>query len=129
MQKITTFLMFDGKAEEAMNFYTSIFKESTILNVVRYEKDEQGIEGKIKHASFTLNNQQFMCMDSSGHNFNFTPSTSLFIVCNSEEEIDELFKQLSPNGQVMMPLDAYPFGKKYAWVSDRFGVSWQLMYN
>jgi predicted 3-demethylubiquinone-9 3-methyltransferase (glyoxalase superfamily) len=79
------------------------------------------------HATFTLNGQQFMCIDSSPvHDFTFTPSISLHVTCNSHQEIEELFKNLSSNGQVLMPLDKYPFSEKYAWVKDRFGVSWQM---
>lgn len=127
MQKITTFLMFEGQAEAAMNFYTSLFEKSGILNLVRYGPNESGVEGTLKHATFTLNGQLFMCMDSNvRHEFTFTPSMSFFITCETEPEIDRLFEQLSQAGKVSMPLDRYPFSEKFAWVSDQFGVSWQL---
>jgi len=127
MQKITTFLMFDGKAEEAMRFYTSLFKRSEILGITRYGPNEDGAEGTVKHATFTVNGQEFMCIDSSApHGFTFTPSMSLYVRCDTEEEIDALFAKLAQDGQVFMPLDRYPFSGKFGWVSDRFGVSWQL---
>jgi predicted 3-demethylubiquinone-9 3-methyltransferase (glyoxalase superfamily) len=127
MQKITTFLMFDGQAEEAMRFYTSLFDNSDILSVTRYGPDEAGAEGKVMHATFSLNDQQFMCIDSNiKHDFTFTPAVSLYVNCETEGEIDTLFKRLSQGGEVLMPLDRYPFSERFAWVSDRFGVSWQL---
>ena len=127
MQKITTFLMFDGKAEEAMRFYMSLFKRSEILGITRYGANEDGVEGTVKHATFTLNGQEFMCIDSSiQHGFTFTPSMSLYVRCDTEGEIDALFAKLAQDGQVLMPLDRYPFSDKFGWVSDKFGVSWQL---
>lgn len=127
MQKITTFLMFEGEAEAAMNFYISLFEDSEVLNLTRYGPGEAGAEGSVQQAIFSLNGQVFMCIDSNvEHGFSFTPSMSLFVACESEEEIDELFEKLSLEGVVRMPLDSYPFSAKFAWVSDRFGVSWQL---
>lgn len=127
MQKIMTFLMFEGKAEEAMNFYTSLFENSKIESITRYKANETGKEGTVKHAVFSLNGQQYMCIDSPAkHEFNFTPSISLYVTCETEEEIDNLFKQLSEGGEVLMPLDQYPFSEKFGWVNDKYGVSWQL---
>ena len=127
MQKFTTFLMFQGQAEEAMNLYTSLFKQSAILNITRYGANEAGAEGTVQHAIFTLNGHEFMCIDSSAqHAFTFTPSISLYVRCDTEEEIDTVFVTLSQDGQIFMPLDRYPFSKKFGWLSDRFGVSWQL---
>jgi len=130
MQKITNFLMFAGRAEEAMNFYISLFDNSKVEHIIRYKAGESGTEGTVMHAKFSLNGQQFMCIDSSvQHAFTFTPAMSLYVNCESEAEVDELFKALSDGGGVLMPLAAYPFSKKYAWVSDKFGVSWQLSFN
>lgn len=127
MQKVTPFLMFEGQAEEAMNFYTSLFDQSEILSIARYDPNEAGREGSVFQATFSLKGQQFMCIDSSvKHNFTFTPSISLFINCETEEEVDRLFKELSQGGAVLMPLEAYPFSPRFAWVADKFGVSWQL---
>jgi len=127
MQKVTTFLMFTGQAEAAMNLYTSLFKQSEILNLTRYGANEAGAEGTVQHATFTLNGQEFMCIDSSAqHAFTFTPSISLYVRCETEEEIDRVFAALSQDGQILMPLDRYPFSAKFGWLADRFGVSWQL---
>jgi len=123
---ITTFLMFDGKAEEAMTFYVSLFAGARILTVERYGKGEMGPEGSVKLATFDLAGQMFMCIDSPAkHAFTFTPSMSLFVDCG-ELEIDTLFARLSEGGHVLMPLAEYPFSRRFGWVSDMFGVSWQL---
>ena len=127
MQQIVPFLMFEGCAEEAMEFYTSTFKNAEVLNVTRYGKDSAGLEGSVQQASFSLNGLEFMCIDSNiKHAFSFTPSLSLYVKCTSETEIEELFEKLSAGGNVLMPLTNYPFSKKFAWISDKFGVTWQL---
>lgn len=126
MQKITTFLMFEGKAEEAMNFYVSLF-DGAVVNVRRYGPDGPGAEGSVEHATFTLAGQEYMCIDSSvKHGFTFTPAVSLYVTCADEPEIDRLYTALSEKGGVLMPLNDYGFSKKFGWVNDRYGVSWQL---
>ncbi|ASS74380.1 hypothetical protein CIG75_04860 [Tumebacillus algifaecis] len=125
--QITTFLMFEGKAESAMNFYMSIFDNSEIVSIRRYGAEGPGPEGTVQHAKFLLNGQEFMCIDSFiKHEFTFTPSMSLFVTCHTEEEIDRLYASLSENGGVLMPLAAYPGLEKFGWVADQFGVSWQI---
>lgn len=128
MEKVIPFLMFqDGNAEEAMNFYTSLVEDSEITNIIRYVANESGVEGSIMQATFTLKGQEFMCIDSNvKHEFSFTPSFSIYIICNTEDEIRDFYQRLSEGGQVLMPLDNYGFSKKFGWVNDRFGVSWQL---
>jgi predicted 3-demethylubiquinone-9 3-methyltransferase (glyoxalase superfamily) len=127
MMKVTPFLMFEGNAEEAMNYYTSLIEGSKINSIVRYGANESGTEGSVMQATFTLKDQEFMCIDSNvKHQFTFTPSFSIFLTCDSEEEIDKLYSSLTDGGQVMMPLGDYFFSKKFGWVSDKFGVSWQL---
>lgn len=126
-QKITTFLMFEGKAAEAMNFYTSLFDQSEIVNISRYDENGPGKEGTVIHATFTLNGQEFMCIDSYvKHDFKFTPSMSLYVTCETEEEIETVFHKLAQDGSVLMPLGSYPFSKKFGWLNDKYGVSWQL---
>ncbi|WP_212936492.1 VOC family protein [Bacillus hominis] len=126
-QKITTFLMFEGKAEEAMNFYTSLFDQSEIVSMSRYDENGPGKEGTVIHATFTLNGQEFMCIDSYvNHNFTFTPAMSLYVTCETEEEIETVFNKLAQDGAVLMPLGSYPFSKKFGWLNDKYGVSWQL---
>jgi predicted 3-demethylubiquinone-9 3-methyltransferase (glyoxalase superfamily) len=128
MPTITPFLMFTGNAEEAMEFYLSVFPEGRILNITRYGENEAGPAGKVMHATFSLCGQTLMCIDSLvSHAFHFTPSLSLHVQCDSEAEVDALHAKLSDGGQVLMPLDVYPFSPRYAWLNDRFGVSWQLM--
>ncbi len=131
MQKTTTFLMFvgdqHGRAAEAIEFYLSLFKNSEVTHVERYGPNEGGAEGTVKHAAFTLAGQEYMASDGGlAHEFTFTPAVSIFVQCESEDEIDTLFDRLSQGGSVMMPLDRYPFSEKFGWVADRFGVSWQL---
>lgn len=126
-RKITPFLTFDGEAEDAMNFYTSLFDDSEVTNLTRYGADEEGAEGTVKQATFTLNGETYICIDSTvEHEWTFTPAISLYVNCETEAEIDELFAELSDDGDVFMPLDSYPFSEKFGWISDRFGVSWQL---
>jgi predicted 3-demethylubiquinone-9 3-methyltransferase (glyoxalase superfamily) len=125
--KVATHLMFDGVAEEAMNFYVSLFGASEIVQIERYGPGEHGAEGTVKIATFTLCGREFICIDSPiKHDFAFTPSISLFVDCESEAEIEEVFSRLSTGGQVLMPLDNYGFSTKFGWVKDRFGPSWQL---
>lgn len=128
MEKIIPFLMFqDGKAEEAMNFYTSLIEDSEITNIVRYGANESGDEGTIMQATFILKGQEFMCIDSNvKHEFSFTPSFSIYVTCNTEDEIWNLYQRLNEGGQALMPLGDYGFSKKFGWVNDRFGVSWQI---
>jgi predicted 3-demethylubiquinone-9 3-methyltransferase (glyoxalase superfamily) len=105
MEKVTPFLMFqDGNAEEAMNFYSSIIEDSQITSIVRYGANEAGPEGTVMQATFTLKGQEFMCIDSYiKHQFTFTPSFSIFVTCNTEEELDNLFEKLGEGGLALMP--------------------------
>ncbi|GAA0443700.1 VOC family protein [Virgibacillus salarius] len=130
MGKVTPFLTFSGNAEEAMNIYTSIFRQSEIKEIIRYGKGEVGREGTVHQATFIINDQTFMCSDSVvKHEWSFTPGISLFVACESNQEIENAFHELSKEGQVLMPLDSYPFSEKFAWIDDKFGVSWQLNLN
>ncbi len=131
MQKTTTFFMFVGeqfgKAEEAIHFYVSLFQNSRIITIARYGAGAQGTEGAISHAVFTLNGQEYMAMESNlEHQFTFTPAVSIFVNCETDEEIDTLFQKLSESGSVLMELNKYPFSEKYGWVTDKYGLSWQL---
>jgi predicted 3-demethylubiquinone-9 3-methyltransferase (glyoxalase superfamily) len=127
MQKFTTFLMFDGRAEEAMNFYTTLFNNSSVKSITRNGKEGPGGEGTVLHAIFTLNGQEFMCIDSSvKHSFSFTPAISIHVNCMDDAEIEKVYAALMEGGSAMMPLGSYGFSKKFGWVADRFGVSWQL---
>jgi predicted 3-demethylubiquinone-9 3-methyltransferase (glyoxalase superfamily) len=128
--QVDTFLMFYGNAEEAINFYVSLFPDSKVVQLGRYGANEPGVEGSVKRASFTLCGKTFLAIDSPvKHNFTFTPAISLYVKCQSEKEVENLFAKLSHKGNILMLLASYPFSKKYAWVTDRFGVSWQLSFN
>ena len=111
MQKITTFLTFNNQTEEAVNFYVSIFKNSKVLNWMR-----MGPEGPVMSATFQLEGQNFMALNG-GPSFSFAQGFSLFVSCDTQAEIDELWSQLSAGGS----------DERCGWVKDKFGVSWQLV--
>ncbi len=127
-QQIITSLTFQkNDAEQAMNFYVSLFENSEIIDVKRWGKEGPGKEGTIMQAVFELNGQKFMCSDSPPvHDWDFTPAVSNYIECRNESELERLFSRLSESGTVAMPLDNYGFSQKFGWIIDRFGVSWQL---
>lgn len=123
----TPFLMFDGQAEEAMIFYVSLFKDSKIISINRYDKNGPGPVGKVQLAKFALRDQEFLCIDSFiQHAFSFTPAISIFVDFDNEEELKNVFQEFSIGGKILMDLDDHGFSKKFAWVDDKFGVSWQL---
>jgi len=113
MQKISPFLWFNGQAEEAANFYTSIFKNSKVQSVSPMS------------ASFALAGLEFIALNG-GPQFKFTPAISFFVKCKTKREIEELWRKLSVGGTALMELAQYPFSEKFGWVQDQFGLSWQL---
>lgn len=120
----------NGDAEDAMNFYASLFAGSSIASIERFGPQGPGKEGSVMTGIMNLNGQTIMFFDSPvKHAFAFTPATSLFVACESAEEVDRLFATLSKDGQMLMPLDGYPFARRFGWVNDRFGVSWQLRFH
>jgi predicted 3-demethylubiquinone-9 3-methyltransferase (glyoxalase superfamily) len=116
MQKITTFLTFDNQAEEAVNLYVSVFKNSKILNVSRYGEGAPAPAGSVMSAMFELEGQEFIALNGGPH-FAFTDGISLFVSCETQDEVDELWEKLSAGGE------KGPCG----WLKDRFGVSWQII--
>ena len=116
MQKIIPFLWFDGKAEEAMNFYISIFKNSKLINLKRYGESESGQEGSVMSVTFQLDGQEFIALNG-GPQFKFTPAISFFVNCETQIEVDELWEKLSIGGEAQGP----------GWVKDKYGVSWQIV--
>ena len=122
------FLMFQrGSAQAALDLHFATFPESGIVRVERYAQGEPGPAGTIKVAVFTLCGREFMCSDSPvTHGFSFTPANSTFVDFDSVAELERVFGILAEGGQVLMPLSNYGFSKQFAWVNDRFGVSWQL---
>ncbi|WP_049723174.1 VOC family protein [Gilvimarinus polysaccharolyticus] len=120
-------LMFAANADEAISLYVSLFENSGVLSMEYYGPDEQGAEGSLKKASFVVAGQHLLAIDSPiEHDFSFTPAISLFVECASTEHFQDALAQLSDGGKVLMPADNYGHSELFAWVSDRFGVSWQL---
>lgn len=126
-REVKPHLMFEGSALEAMELYVSIFPNSDVKEVIYYGSDGPGAEGTVKTALFTIGGQRFICIDSPvQHGFTFTPAMSIFVDCEDESELTRAYEILAKDGKVYMPLDDYGFSKKFGWISDRFGVSWQL---
>lgn len=131
MKLIKPYLLFvgdqAGKAQEAITFYTTLFDNSEILHIERYGAEESEPQGTIKLARFTLNGIEYMAEDSSlSHKFTFTPAISLFIVCETLEELETLYKALSDGGQELVPLYDNGINQNFSWINDKYGVSWQL---
>jgi predicted 3-demethylubiquinone-9 3-methyltransferase (glyoxalase superfamily) len=116
MQKITPFLWFDDKAEEAANFYISIFKNSKIGRITRYGEAGPGPKGTAMSVTFQLEGQEFFALNGGPH-YKFTPAISLFVDCKSQEEVDELWEKLSAGGRK----------DRCGWLTDKFGLSWQII--
>lgn len=124
---VSTFLMFEGTAEAALQFYASLFPNAEVVAITRYTEREQGKAGTIKRADFRLAGHDLIFFDSPVHHqFTFTPAVSLFVECDSEVELDRIFLELQTDGSVLMPAANYGFSTRFGWVNDRFGVSWQL---
>ena len=116
MQKVTTFLWFNDQAEEAINLYVSIFKNSKIINMNRYGESETDGQGKVMTATFEIEGQEFMALNGGPH-YQFTPAISLFVSCVTQEEVDELWNKLSAGGEE----------SQCGWLKDKFGLSWQII--
>lgn len=130
MQKIYPCLWFNTQAEEAVAFYTSVFTTSSVGTTLRYDKASAEVsgqkEGSVLTVAFTLHGQDFLALNG-GPQFSFTPAISFFVHCSDVAEVDRLYGALSEGGSVLMALDKYPFSERYAWVSDKYGVSWQII--
>ena len=116
MQKITPFLWFNDKAEEAMNFYTSIFKNSKVGTVSRYGEEGPGPKGTVMSATFELDGLEFIALNG-GPEFTFSPAISFFVNCETQEEVDELWEKLSEGGEK----------QRCGWLRDKYGLSWQII--
>ena len=124
---VTPFLMFIGKAEEAIEFYKTVFPDVKVESMNKYKAGESGEEGTVQLARISIAGQKVMCIDSPAvHDFTFTPSFSFFVECEDLETLKERFAKLSDGGKVMMPVSNYGFSEQFGWASDKFGVSWQL---
>lgn len=127
MATAAPFLMFEGRAEEALTLYCKTIPGSRVVEVDRYGAGEAGPEGSIKLARAEIAGLEVMFSDSYvQHAFTFTPSLSLFVTCTSEDEQSRIVKELGEGGGMLMPLDNYGFSRRFAWLNDRFGVSWQI---
>lgn len=130
MQKITPFLWYDSNAEEAVNFYVSLFKNSKVGKITRYDDAGAAATGRavgsVMTIDFHLNGLDFAAINA-GPVFKFNPSISFFVASKDESEIDRLWKKFSDGGKVLMELSKYDWSKKYGWVEDKFGLSWQLI--
>ena len=116
MQKITPFLWFDGKAEEAMNFYVSIFNSSKVGTITRYGDAGPGPKGTVMIATFQLEGQDFIALNG-GPQYSFTPAISLFVDCKTQQEVDDLWNKLSEGGKT----------DRCGWLRDKYGLSWQIV--
>ncbi len=116
MQKITPFLWFDHQAEEAMNFYVSIFKNSKVGRVTRYGEAAPGPKGTVMSATFQLDGQDFFALNGGPH-FTFSPAVSFFVNCETQQEVDELWEKLSAGGKK----------ERCGWLKDKYGLSWQII--
>jgi predicted 3-demethylubiquinone-9 3-methyltransferase (glyoxalase superfamily) len=124
MQKITPHLWFDKEAPEAAKMYVSAIPGSKLTNITTLSNTPSG---DCDVVSFDLAGQPFMAI-SAGPLFKLNPSVSFHIKCTTKEEVDAIWKDLSPGGKVLMPLDTYPFSERYGWLEDKYGVSWQIIY-
>ena len=115
-QKITTFLWFDNNAEEAANFYVSVFKNSRVLNTTHYGDSGAGPTGKVMTVDFELDGERFTALNG-GPNFKFTEAISLVVNCESQQEIDYFWEKLSEGGKEV----------ECGWVKDKYGLSWQIV--
>jgi predicted 3-demethylubiquinone-9 3-methyltransferase (glyoxalase superfamily) len=116
MQKITPFLWFDDKAEEAMNFYVSIFKNSKVVSIARYGAEGPGPKGTVMTAAFQLHGQEFVALNG-GPQFKFTEAVSFVVNCETQGEVDELWEKLSQGGEK----------SRCGWLKDKYGLSWQIV--
>jgi predicted 3-demethylubiquinone-9 3-methyltransferase (glyoxalase superfamily) len=119
--------MFEGRAEEAMRHYAEHLPSAQIVELVHFGAGQPGEEGKVLRGAMRIADLTIVCMDSTVHHaFTFTPSISLFVTCDSHEEIARVAQALGDGGQVLMELADYGFSRQFTWLNDRFGVSWQL---
>ncbi|MDE0306675.1 MAG: VOC family protein [Albidovulum sp.] len=127
MPSVSTHLMFQGDANPAIELYSKIFKDFNILSITKYGEEDPQSTGMVKLAKVDFAGQSIFIIDSPiSHAFEFTPSVSLFVEFEEEEIFRAAFDALAEKGKILMPLDNYGFSEKFVWVTDRFGVSWQL---
>ena len=116
MEKITPFLWFDSQAEEAANFYTSLFKNSKVLEIRRYQAADSGEKGAVMSATFQLDGREYIAFNGGPH-FTFSPAISLFVNCETQAEVDDFWERLSAGGEK----------QRCGWLKDKYGLSWQII--
>jgi predicted 3-demethylubiquinone-9 3-methyltransferase (glyoxalase superfamily) len=137
-QSLSIYLTFHGNAEEAMNFYISVFENAEVVHVIRARSEDAGwTEGTLQYGIFKIASQQVVCMNapppgSRGNDiapwpeFEFNPAMTIYVERDSEEGFDKLYEALSEGGDKYLPAQSYGFSPKFAWVNDRYGISWRI---
>jgi predicted 3-demethylubiquinone-9 3-methyltransferase (glyoxalase superfamily) len=137
-QKIAIFLTFHGNAEEAMNFYISVFEDAEVGQVIRARAQDPGwTEGTLQYAIFKIAGQRVLCINTPPpgnkehniapwHEFKFNPAITIYVERDSKEDFDKLYEVLSEGGEIYLPAESYGFSPRFAWVNDRYGVSWRI---
>jgi predicted 3-demethylubiquinone-9 3-methyltransferase (glyoxalase superfamily) len=137
-QKLSIFLSFQGNAEEAMSFYTSVFEDAEVVGVIRARAEDTGWrDGTLQYGVFKIAGQQVICINAPPpdsrmydiapwHDFAFNPAISIYVERGSKEDFDSLYEALIEGGEVYMPADNYGWSPKFAWVNDRYGISWRI---
>jgi predicted 3-demethylubiquinone-9 3-methyltransferase (glyoxalase superfamily) len=137
-QQIAVFLMFHGNAEEAMNFYVSLFEDGEVLQVIRARAEDPGwVEGTLQYGIFTIAGQQLVCSNTPPPDsplyktapwdeFTFNPAITLYVQRPTRADFDKLYEALAEGGQVRLPARNYGFSPWFAWVDDRYGISWRM---
>jgi predicted 3-demethylubiquinone-9 3-methyltransferase (glyoxalase superfamily) len=137
-QKLAFFLMFHGNAEEAMNFYTSLFEDAEVLQVIRARAQDTGwTEGTLQYGIFRIAGQRVICANTPPpdsplrkiapwHEFTFNPAITIYVQRDSAEDFDKLYEALIEGGRVYLPAQSYGFSPRFAWVNDRYGISWRI---
>jgi predicted 3-demethylubiquinone-9 3-methyltransferase (glyoxalase superfamily) len=137
-QKLSVFLMFHGNAEEAMNFYLSAFGNGEVVHVIRARAEDAGwTEGTLQYAIFKIADQQVVCMNTPPpgsrdyniarwYEFKFNPAMTIYVERESKEDFDQLYEALIEGGKIYLPAQNAGFSPMFAWVSDRYGISWRI---
>jgi len=137
-QKLSIFLMFHGNAEEAMNFYTSVFENAEVVHVIRARAEDTGwAPGILQYGIFKIAGQQVICMNvpppgsrpynvAPWHEFKFNPAITIYVERDSKEDFDKLYEALTEGGEIYLPAQSYDFSPMFAWVNDRYGISWRI---
>ncbi|MFD0683204.1 VOC family protein [Actinomadura fibrosa] len=137
-QKLAIFLMFQGNAEEAMNFYTSLFEDAEVLQVIRARAEDPGwTEGTLQYGIFRIAGQQVVCSNTPPPDsplreiapwdeFTFNPAMTMYVQRDSVEDFDALYEALAEGGRVYLPAKEYGFSPRFAWLDDRYGISWRI---